>query len=934
MAETTTTTPPIAAAGEAAAPTTEVPASQARKPRGPPLNQIYALPAPIRTYPLPSFYPSNPISLFHLVYTWVKQSLFPPAAEPSIIHEGVWDPDTRSVHIIEPKTIRALWEQGFYGKGSLSRSEPNWLKREQIRRGAAEGDVSEQRTNLRREERRQVKWERARTEQEALERTRLQEALLAAGSTDRPDAPVTEAASVEPEAEVQPSTESEPAPSGAPNEPSTSEPSGDSLDELSITVASKVFGYAKRSTVTMAEFEPELDLPAFPEFPAEEPRGLEPLTSPLDVPVLSTSVTEIVAAITVPDEPVEEPSTFKAPVGPLELLSRPNSLASSHLEPPPSQLDDAVVDVVETTVSATTLEETELVVEAEVSPTASASSDEELSEPSSGHKAPVGPLELLALPNSLAHLIMKSVSALESIGSGVGHVLEEIIEATIPLTESTSDEHSSHSQEPKAPVGPLELLALPNSLAILHLQSQPSSGLTGVTVDSIETVSESTAAELAVADAVPNGLSISKSPVGPLELLALPNSLAMLRNSSSAGSQLDGVVVERVVALTEVLEPTAELESEPEVEASEQDDEDENIAPQANGEAHANGHANGSAVSPDLNGTASPIIKPASSEPVSNGVDEAEKQPQTPLKRRKSDLEDQSVKRRKADAEKQPQLLKRRKSVRFSPKVESTTFVHSDPPSPSRFISTPKLNGAARVAPVAQPDDAVLLEETVVGKAPEVQSSEQVASPPSEVTIPKEEKMPDIENKEHLQLSSEEAFFLSFGLGALSVLDPVTQKPIPQEELLTVFRSHSYFPPREQDLQPDDPFLIHYAVYHHFRSLGWVPRHGIKFGVDWMIYQRGPVFDHAEFGAMVMPAYSDPWWKEQGKQPEKKSWHWLHGVNRVLSHVLKSLVLVYVDVPTPAVFEAAMNEGGIAAALKTYKVREFMVRRWSSNRNR
>lgn len=44
----------------------------------------------------------------------------------------------------------------------------------------------------------------------------------------------------------------------------------------------------------------------------------------------------------------------------------------------------------------------------------------------------------------------------------------------------------------------------------------------------------------------------------------------------------------------------------------------------------------------------------------------------------------------------------------------------------------------------------------------------------------------------------------------------------------------------------DNPFLVHYAVYHHFRSLGWVVKGGIKFCVDYLLYKRGPVFHHAE----------------------------------------------------------------------------------------
>ena len=44
----------------------------------------------------------------------------------------------------------------------------------------------------------------------------------------------------------------------------------------------------------------------------------------------------------------------------------------------------------------------------------------------------------------------------------------------------------------------------------------------------------------------------------------------------------------------------------------------------------------------------------------------------------------------------------------------------------------------------------------------------------------------------------------------------------------------------------DNPFLIHYAAYHYYRSHGWVVKGGIKFCVDYLLYKRGPVFQHAE----------------------------------------------------------------------------------------
>ncbi|KAF5011195.1 hypothetical protein FDECE_2681 [Fusarium decemcellulare] len=513
--------------------------------RGPSLHQIYALPAPIRTFPLPAFYPNNPISFFHVAYAWLGQLWSPPKAEPAVVHHGVWSAKTSSVHITDEVATRALWEQGFYGKGSLSRSEPNWLKREKVRQGLADAHVSEIMTVQRREERMRAKWERARLEQEAIRQTRLEEAQ--------------EAEARKAEAREREARDRE-------------------LQKI------------------------------------EQPKPIKPI-------------------------PVPAPSLTSA--------------------------------------------------------------------------SPVSPAALLALPNSPADLAASIVTSL-----------------------------------------------------------------------------------------------------GP----SLPN-----------------------------------------------------------GEHHTatNGH---SKVSIDTRVSSTSSLS-------SNGSDSTKP-------------------------------LKRRKSVRFSPTVEQTTFQLGSPPSPKQAAANAKANGLADVSigsPVTLNGRATIDENGSTSQAPV------------------------LKNMEHLQLLPEEAFFLSFGLGALTVTDPASGAALSSKDMLRLFRQYSYFPPRVEPedaaLQPDDKFLVHYAVYHHFRSLGWVPRGGIKFGVDWLLYTRGPVFDHAEFGLIVIPSYSDSLWKESGKQNPQKSWSWLHGTVRVLSHVTKSLVLIYVDVPPPSKFEEAL-EKGVAEALKLYKVREVMVKRWSSNRNR
>jgi len=42
---------------------------------------------------------------------------------------GVFDAATQSIWILRSEHARRLWERGFFGKGSLSRSEPTWLSR-------------------------------------------------------------------------------------------------------------------------------------------------------------------------------------------------------------------------------------------------------------------------------------------------------------------------------------------------------------------------------------------------------------------------------------------------------------------------------------------------------------------------------------------------------------------------------------------------------------------------------------------------------------------------------------------------------------------------------------------------------------------------------------------------------------------------------------
>ena len=241
------------------------------------------------------------------------------------------------------------------------------------------------------------------------------------------------------------------------------------------------------------------------------------------------------------------------------------------------------------------------------------------------------------------------------------------------------------------------------------------------------------------------------------------------------------------------------------------------------------------------------------------------------------------------------------KSVRFSPTIEAREFDLTSP----------------IISPIKNPGPTCL---------------------PERITSP----LPMNENQEHLQLSQEEAFFLVYGLGVLKVYADDSDTVLPASSLLSLFRRHSYFPPRSLSVsaEADDPFMLSYAAYHHYRSLGWVVRSGVKFSADYLLYNRGPAFSHAEFAVMVIASYSHPYWSETDELRRKvqaktgKTWWWLHGVNRVQSQAKKSLILCYVDVPPPLQDHEKFVQDDIWKLFARYKVRDVSIKRWTPNRTR
>lgn len=99
-------------------------------------NRIYAHPLPIIFHEPP---PPPNSSRIGSILRFLGLSLT--RVEEENPHcEGIFDPVTRSVWVSNSDHSLILWRRGFFGKGSLSRSEPSWLARQVNNNNKKSGD--------------------------------------------------------------------------------------------------------------------------------------------------------------------------------------------------------------------------------------------------------------------------------------------------------------------------------------------------------------------------------------------------------------------------------------------------------------------------------------------------------------------------------------------------------------------------------------------------------------------------------------------------------------------------------------------------------------------------------------------------------------------------------------------------------------------------
>ncbi|NXX73581.1 SEN2 endonuclease, partial [Urocolius indicus] len=172
---------------------------------------------------------------------------------------------------------------------------------------------------------------------------------------------------------------------------------------------------------------------------------------------------------------------------------------------------------------------------------------------------------------------------------------------------------------------------------------------------------------------------------------------------------------------------------------------------------------------------------------------------------------------------------------------------------------------------------------------------------------------------EYLQLSLEEAslkysaaFFLVYALGCLTISYG--------EEPLTILKLWEVF----SEVKPN--FKTTYMAYHYFRSKGWVPKVGLKYGTDLLLYRKGPPFYHASY-SVIAELVDDNF---EGSLRRPLSWKTLSGLNRTTVNASKELMLCYLIRPS----DMTEKEMSTPECMRRIKVQELIVTRWVSSRER
>lgn len=164
--------------------------------------------------------------------------------------------------------------------------------------------------------------------------------------------------------------------------------------------------------------------------------------------------------------------------------------------------------------------------------------------------------------------------------------------------------------------------------------------------------------------------------------------------------------------------------------------------------------------------------------------------------------------------------------------------------------------------------------------------------------------------QEYLQLGAEEAFYLVSEAKVLSVHVEGNGTAMTNSELWHHFTSLS------------SSFCSRYAAYQHYRAGNWVPKSGLKFGMDFVLYKESPLSYHSSFTVKV---------KEGGGGSDGgMTWKDVIALGRVSESSVKDLLVCEV------VWPRHMAEGGMRepSCVNVATITDVLVKRWVPEKDR
>ena len=170
---------------------------------------------------------------------------------------------------------------------------------------------------------------------------------------------------------------------------------------------------------------------------------------------------------------------------------------------------------------------------------------------------------------------------------------------------------------------------------------------------------------------------------------------------------------------------------------------------------------------------------------------------------------------------------------------------------------------------------------------------------------------PEHNNEEYLHLSMEETFYLC----RKKMLNVYYFRPPAASGWSEIEESENYVVEYSTLLNPKQvfdlfagiskPFVVNFLAYHYFRKLGWIPKSGLRFGTDFLLYSDHPSKAHSLYSIIIQGPNS--------RTDLNSSWIQLLQAMRVSNTVSKGLLICYVrfDAEIVTDFEALIQSAEI-----------------------